>query len=176
MTDSLPLRFLMLLLGGLLGWFVGGFVAESLSGPNLAEGRLLRFHTGGASVGAVLTFAARRLISDRIAALIRALSPRPSPLKRFLELPADEKTSSVQQKEFRAALEGLGRDRATTWLPVLVGLMLLTGLFNVVLGVPMWMQLVHLVLADALWVAFVFVSARALQPMSASSPRLSSSR
>ena len=71
---------------------------------------------------------------------------------------------------------GLGRDRTATWLPVLVGMMLLTGLANVALGVPVWMQLVHLVLADALWVAFVFVSARALQSSPASAPRLSPSR
>lgn len=75
-----------------------------------------------------------------------------------------------------ASRSGLGRDRTTNWLPILVGLMLLTGLANVLLGVPVWMQLVHLVLADALWVAYVFVSARALQPSSAVSPRLSPSR
>jgi len=75
-----------------------------------------------------------------------------------------------------ASRSGLGRDRATTWLPVLVGLMLMTGLVNVALGVPVWMQLVHLVLADALWVAFVFVSARALQPSSETASRLSPSR
>lgn len=75
-----------------------------------------------------------------------------------------------------ASRSGLGRDRTTNWLPVLVGLMLLTGLINVALGVPVWMQLVHLVLADALWVAYVFVSAGALQPSSAVSPRLSPSR
>lgn len=61
-------------------------------------------------------------------------------------------------------------------LPVLVGLMLLTGAVNVALGVPEWMQLVHLALADALWVAFVFAAAGALQTSEATDSRLSPSR
>ena len=61
-------------------------------------------------------------------------------------------------------------------LPILVGLMLLTGAVNVALGVPTWMQLVHLALADALWIAYVFAAARALQLSAATAPRLSPSR
>lgn len=75
-----------------------------------------------------------------------------------------------------ASRSGWGRDGITMWLPVLVGLMLVTGLVNVALGVPVWMQLVHLALADALWVTYVLVSARALQPSLASAPRLSPSK
>lgn len=62
------------------------------------------------------------------------------------------------------------------WLPVLVGLMLLTGVANVALGVPVWMQLIHLALADALWVVYVFSSAEALQVSTATDSRLSPSR
>lgn len=69
-----------------------------------------------------------------------------------------------------------GRGTAARSLPILVGLMLLTGLVNVALGVPVWMQLVHLALADALWVAYVFASAAALQPSEATASRLSPSR
>jgi len=61
-------------------------------------------------------------------------------------------------------------------LPVLVGLMLVTGGLNVALGVPVWMQLVHLALADALWVAYVLVSAEVLQVSAATESRLSPSR
>ncbi len=50
-----------------------------------------------------------------------------------------------------------------TALPVLVGAMLVTGSLNVLLGVPVWMQLVHLLLADALWIVYVMVSATVLQ-------------
>jgi len=55
------------------------------------------------------------------------------------------------------------RSRAGKALPLLVGLMLISGALNVALGVPVWMQLVHLLLADALWVAYVLASAQALQ-------------
>jgi len=58
----------------------------------------------------------------------------------------------------------LPRTRSGRALPILVGLMLVTGAVNVLLGVPVWMQLVHLALADALWIAYVLTSAHSLQP------------
>jgi heme A synthase len=58
---------------------------------------------------------------------------------------------------------GLPRSKAGRALPLLVGLMLLTGALNVALGVPVWMQLVHLLLADVLWITYVLASAQALQ-------------
>lgn len=69
-----------------------------------------------------------------------------------------------------------GRDVYSRSLPILVALMLLTGVVNVYLGVPVWMQLVHLALADALWVAYVLASAGALQASEATASRLSPSR
>jgi heme A synthase len=63
------------------------------------------------------------------------------------------------------------RSGAARFLPLLVGLMLLTGVLNVVLGVPVWMQLTHLLLADTLWIAYVFASAHALEiPVGAAQP------
>ena len=63
------------------------------------------------------------------------------------------------------------KTNAARMLPVLVGLMLITGSLNIVLGVPVWMQLVHLLLADALWIAYVLASAQALQvPLDVSQP------
>lgn len=58
---------------------------------------------------------------------------------------------------------GAPRTAAAKALPLLVGLMIVTGAVNILLGVPVWMQLVHLALADALWIAYVFTSAEALQ-------------
>lgn len=55
------------------------------------------------------------------------------------------------------------RSAAATALPALVGAMIVTGSLNILLGVPVWMQLVHLFLADALWIAYVLASAQALQ-------------
>jgi heme o synthase len=68
------------------------------------------------------------------------------------------------------------RGWATIALPLLVGLLLITGFVNVALGVPVWMQLVHLALADALWVAYVLASAGALQVSVANASRLSPSK
>lgn len=67
---------------------------------------------------------------------------------------------------------GPGRSAGAMVIPVLVGAMLITGALNITLGVPVWMQVVHLALADALWVAFVIVSAQALgaeEPVTVSS-------
>ncbi len=58
---------------------------------------------------------------------------------------------------------GRPRSRAGNALPVLVGLMLVSGSLNIVLGVPVWMQLLHLLLADTLWIAYVLASAQALE-------------
>ncbi|HZD24056.1 MAG TPA: COX15/CtaA family protein [Acidimicrobiia bacterium] len=59
---------------------------------------------------------------------------------------------------------------------VLIGLMFLTGMMNIALGVPVWMQLVHLALADVLWIVYVLTSAEALQVPAATDSRLSPSR
>jgi heme A synthase len=49
--------------------------------------------------------------------------------------------------------------RLATLLTGLVGLQLLAGLVNVVLMAPIWLQMVHLLLADLLWITFVLFSA-----------------
>lgn len=59
-------------------------------------------------------------------------------------------------------------DRAALWVVGLVAAMLVTGAVNVALGVPVWMQLVHLGLADALWIAYVMTAAGALESVPAS--------
>jgi len=66
---------------------------------------------------------------------------------------------------------GRVRSSAAKALPVLVGAMIVSGLLNIWLGVPVWMQLLHLLLADALWITYVLASAQALQvPAEVSQP------
>jgi heme A synthase len=60
-----------------------------------------------------------------------------------------------------AASTGEGRTTARA-LIALVGLQIATGAVNVVLLAPVWLQLVHLLLADAVWIAFVFLAAERL--------------
>jgi heme A synthase len=59
--------------------------------------------------------------------------------------------------------------RAAWSLTGLVLLQLAVGLANVVLLAPVWLQLVHLLLADLVWIALVLVSARSLCAQSAPS-------
>ncbi len=58
---------------------------------------------------------------------------------------------------------GRPRSPAARALPVLVGVMLVTGSLNIVLGVPVWMQLVHLLFADVLWITYILASASVLE-------------
>ncbi len=60
-------------------------------------------------------------------------------------------------------LGGNARTGPSRNIVVLVGMMMITGILNVALGVPTWMQIVHLGLADALWIAYVFLAARTLE-------------
>lgn len=54
--------------------------------------------------------------------------------------------------------------RAAIALVALVGVQLSAGAVNLALLAPVWMQLVHLVLADATWIALVLLAAAALAP------------
>ncbi|HVO09447.1 MAG TPA: COX15/CtaA family protein [Vicinamibacteria bacterium] len=65
------------------------------------------------------------------------------------------------------------RARRAAWLvPALALLQVAAGILNLALLAPVWMQLVHLLLADLLWVAFVLLAARALAlPQAAASER-----
>jgi len=55
------------------------------------------------------------------------------------------------------------RGRPLIYLPLLVGAMLVSGGVNIALGTPLWMQVVHLILADLLWITFVLTSAQVLE-------------
>lgn len=50
------------------------------------------------------------------------------------------------------------------WLLVLLGVHVLGGALNLVLLAPVWLQLVHLALADLTWIALVLLCAAALAP------------
>ncbi|HYH47695.1 MAG TPA: COX15/CtaA family protein [Thermoanaerobaculia bacterium] len=52
--------------------------------------------------------------------------------------------------------------RLANWTTGLVFLQLLAGAVNVLLLAPVWMQMVHLLLADVLWIAVVLLGATAL--------------
>ena len=63
----------------------------------------------------------------------------------------------------RVAVEQEGTTRRLgVGVALVAGLQLSAGLLNVALLAPVWMQMVHLVIADALWIGFVLLSARLL--------------
>lgn len=68
---------------------------------------------------------------------------------------------------FVGGRDALPRGRAVRSLPWFIVAMLVTGVLNVAWGAPVWMQIVHLALADGLWIGYVFASADALRVASA---------
>lgn len=52
--------------------------------------------------------------------------------------------------------------QAARWLATLYGVQLVAGVANVVLLAPTWMQLLHLLLANGVWIALVLLAAAAL--------------
>jgi heme A synthase len=61
--------------------------------------------------------------------------------------------------------------RLAVVLTTLFAVQLAAGVVNIVLRVPIWMQLTHLLLADAVWIALVLTAATALQVHPAAEPR-----
>jgi heme A synthase len=59
---------------------------------------------------------------------------------------------------------------ANRWTLRLVFLQIVAGVVNVILLAPVWMQLVHLLLADLVWISYIVVAAQALAAHSAPSP------
>jgi heme A synthase len=67
------------------------------------------------------------------------------------------------------AADARGRAAARACV-LLILVQLAAGLLNVLLLAPVWMQLVHLLLADLAWIAFVLMAVRALTPALELSP------
>ena len=61
--------------------------------------------------------------------------------------------------------------RAARWLAGLFALQLVAGVANVVLLAPVWMQLLHLLLANGVWIALVLLAAAALSHAPLGLPR-----
>jgi heme A synthase len=60
--------------------------------------------------------------------------------------------------------------RASSAVAALAVVQVVAGFVNVLLLAPVWMQMVHLLLADALWIAFVILAASALARERAGAP------
>jgi heme a synthase len=60
--------------------------------------------------------------------------------------------------------------RPAVMLLALVGVEVVAGAFNVVLLAPVWLQLVHLLLADLVWIALLLLAAEAFAPAARAYP------
>ena len=60
------------------------------------------------------------------------------------------------------ATDERGLRRAAWWVPALALAQIAAGVVNVALLAPVWLQILHLLLADLLWIAFVLLAGRAL--------------
>jgi heme A synthase len=58
--------------------------------------------------------------------------------------------------------ENFETKRISIWVIALVAIQLAAGAVNVLLLAPIWMQLVHLFLADLLWMAIILLAAASL--------------
>lgn len=166
--------FLLAVLSLTIFWLTGGRRLELRSNPRVARAVIF----GGVALVLIAATGAVTALADTLFPKLAGVGP--SAGEHFLtELRIVHPILAVVAAAvgwWAASRSEQGRGWAARALPVLVGLMLLTGVVNVSLGVPVWMQLVHLALADALWVAYVLASAGALQVSAASESRLSPSR
>ena len=102
-----------------------------------------------------------------LAGLAQDLSPTASLLVRLRVLHPLLAVAGTLAVAFAAARALLSTSDPVTrrwaWAVAALGLVQLAGgLLNLVLLAPVWMQIVHLLLADALWIGLVLLAARAL--------------
>lgn len=81
---------------------------------------------------------------------------------------------AVRVSGSRAQAGGLAQSTGTGLLGLYV-LQFALGLLNVYLKAPVWLQLVHLLLADLIWIFFVLLAAQVFRRAAASAPALASS-
>lgn len=102
-----------------------------------------------------------------LAGLAQDLSPTATVLVRLRVLHPILALAGTLAVAFTSArvLQSTDAPLAQRWAWVTAGLALVqvgVGLVNVILLAPVWMQIVHLLVADLLWIALVLLAARAL--------------
>ena len=127
---------------------VGALVATGTSGAIAALGDTLYPSTSLAeALGADLSATSHVLIR------LRLLHPALAVATGLLLMVAAPRLAAAASDRARR----LGRG-----VVVLTAVQLAAGLLNVVLLAPVWMQLLHLLLADAIWIGFVLLAANVL--------------
>ena len=170
MAAHLVNTFLLVAALTLTAWWLSGGDAVSpgrrpaiaLAWGALAAGLLLSGVSGAvAALGDTLYPA-----TSHVEGLTATLSPTSHVLLRLRALhPVIAVSAGVLlmfgASRLAAADDDLGQRLGRATL-LLAGVQLLGGLLNLLLLAPVWMQIVHLLVADLLWIAFVLLGARAL--------------
>lgn len=138
---------------GLAGWAtlvpLGAMLLVGSSGALTALGDTL-FPSASMALGIVQDFAPRAHLFVRL----RALHPPLATMTAALIVVAGGVTRACRPTRTVSILSRLGAGLAVGQVAA--------GLFDMVTLAPVWLQLVHLVLADAVWIACVLTAAAAL--------------
>ncbi|HEX6903173.1 MAG TPA: COX15/CtaA family protein [Thermoanaerobaculia bacterium] len=135
------------------GGFAAGFLGLLLSGVSGAVAAL------GDTLfpAATLAEALRQDLSPTAHALIRLRIFHP-----FIAIAAGLFVIYLGMRLPKTRTGGPGLSRYAAWTSGLVFLQMFAGAVNVLLLAPVWLQIVHLLLADLLWVGFLLMGASAL--------------
>ena len=183
MSVHLANTFLLLACLALTGWWrsarAAGIPVRQASVP-ARPGLVVRFGAGAAAILAAGVSGAVAALGDTLfpaGSLAQALGADLSPTSHlFVRLrllhPAIALTvaAALVIMGMRFGFEGRGATRTLGFaLAGLAVMQVLIGVANVLLLAPVWMQMLHLLAADMLWVTFVLLGASALgeRPVSA---------
>jgi heme A synthase len=172
--------FLLLACISLTAWWLSGFAPVRLAGrlPAVAvvAGGVVAMLLVGAS-GAVAALGDTLFPSSTLGeALTADLSPASHLLIRLRVLHPLLAALTAAALVLGAPRLARGHGAAAAKLARVVaaaaGLQIAVGVANVALLAPVWIQMVHLLMADVVWIAFVLLSAQvlAVQPATAPSP------
>ena len=171
MAAHLTNTFVLLACLALTAWWLSGGPAVRLAAPArtsmvLGAGAVGLLATGAS--GAVAALGDTLYPAGSLAAALQAdLSLTSHLLIRLRVLHPALAIATALLLMFGAPKLGSGgpdaRRRLASMVGALAAVQLGAGLLNVVLLAPVWMQLVHLLLADAVWIAFVIFAATMMQ-------------
>lgn len=183
MAVHLVNTFLLLAAVSLTAWWAGGSTGgdDNLTMPWRGQGRAGRLFLGGLALLVLLgASGAVTALGDTLfpaGSLSEGISQDFLPTAHFLVRlrvyhPIIAIVTSIYlwlaAPAIANARPGIGAFFFSQAIRVLVAVQLLAGVVNILLNVPVWMQLVHLLLADLLWIAVVLLGAAALsQPVEA---------
>jgi heme A synthase len=171
LSAHLANTLLMLAAMALTAWWASGYNSPSWSA---SSGRVLVAAVAGAiAIGVTGTITALsdtlfpvQSLRDGLLADFAAASPLILKLRIFHPLVAIAAGALIIVMASR--LNEASRLRsAVIWL---VSIELLAGLLNLALLTPIWMQLLHLLLGDLLWIALVLLTAAALERRQVAAP------